>query len=182
MQKLILRFKDFKPKALTLSYDDGVEQDIKLIKIMDKYGIKGTFNINSGLFAKEGTIYDKGNVHRRMTKKQCLELYGNSHHEVAIHSLTHPRLEHFPSNAIINEVICDKSNLEEMFGTIIRGMAYPYGTYNDLVVDALKMCDVAYSRTTITTEKFNIPTDWLRLNTTCHHNNPNLMTLAKKIY
>ena len=36
MQRLILRFKDFKPKALTLSYDDGVEQDIKLIKIMNK--------------------------------------------------------------------------------------------------------------------------------------------------
>lgn len=180
MQRLILRFKDFKPKALTLSYDDGVEQDIKLIKIMDKYGVKGTFNINSGLFAKEGTIYDKGNVHRRMTKKECYNLYKDSGHEVAIHALTHPRLEEFPSNVIIDEVITDKKNLEQMFGTIIRGMAYPYGTHNDLVVDSLKMCNIAYSRTTRSTENFDIPKDWLRLSATCHHNNPNLMSLAKK--
>lgn len=180
MQRLILRFKDFKPKALTLSYDDGVEQDIKLIKIMNKYGVKGTFNINSGLFAKEGTVYKEGEIHRRMTKKECYNLYKDSGHEVAIHALTHPHLEDFPQNAVIDEVITDKKNLEQMFGTIVRGMAYPYGTYNDLVVDALKVCDVAYSRTTRSTEKFDIPKDWLRLSATCHHNNPNLMSLAKK--
>ena len=48
MANLIMRFPGGKPKALTLSYDDGVEQDVKLIEIAEKYGIKGTFNINSG--------------------------------------------------------------------------------------------------------------------------------------
>ena len=37
-----------KYKALTFSFDDGNFDDIRLIKIMNKYGIKGTFNINSG--------------------------------------------------------------------------------------------------------------------------------------
>ncbi|MBE7037354.1 MAG: polysaccharide deacetylase [Ruminococcaceae bacterium] len=180
MQRLLLRFKDFKPKALTLSYDDGVEQDIKLIEIMNKYGLKGTFNINSGLFKEEGYEYPKGQIHRRMTKKECYDLYKNSGHEVAVHALTHPHLEDFPSNVIIDEVISDRRNLEQMFGTIIRGMAYPYGTYNDLVVDALKVCNIAYSRAVRSTEKFDIPKDWLRLSATCHHKNPNLMSLAKK--
>ena len=35
-------------KALTLSYDDGVETDIELIRILDEYGILATFNLNSG--------------------------------------------------------------------------------------------------------------------------------------
>lgn len=46
--KMIL--KDGKTKVLTLSYDDGVVQDIRLIEIMNKYGLKGTFNINSGMY------------------------------------------------------------------------------------------------------------------------------------
>ena len=39
---------------------------------------------------------------------------------------------------------------------------------------------VAYARTVKSTEKFDLPTDWLRLPATCHHNNPRLMELAKK--
>ncbi len=42
-----MRFPDGKCKAATFSYDDGVKADIKLIKIFDKYGVKGTFNLNS---------------------------------------------------------------------------------------------------------------------------------------
>ena len=58
-------------------------------------------------------------------------------------------------------------------------MAYPYGTYNDQVVDILKSCGIVYARTVISTEKFSVPTDWLRMPATCHHNNPRLMELAK---
>lgn len=37
-----------KKKAVTFSFDDGVTQDIRLIEIFNKYGLKGTFNLNSG--------------------------------------------------------------------------------------------------------------------------------------
>lgn len=43
-----IRFPNFKLKAVTLSYDDGVRQDKRLIAIMKKYGLKGTFNLNGG--------------------------------------------------------------------------------------------------------------------------------------
>lgn len=54
MANLFMRFPQGRAKALTLSYDDGVEQDIRLIEIMGKHGLKGTFNLNSGLYAEEG--------------------------------------------------------------------------------------------------------------------------------
>ena len=41
-------FPDGKRKAFTVSYDDGWPQDRRLIGLMNKYGIKGTFNLNSG--------------------------------------------------------------------------------------------------------------------------------------
>ena len=48
-----MRFPVFKSKAVTISYDDGVKADKKLIEIMNENGLKGTFNLNSGLFSKK---------------------------------------------------------------------------------------------------------------------------------
>jgi hypothetical protein len=171
---IFMRFPEGRSKALTLSYDDGVIEDIRLMEILDKHGLKCTFNINSGRFAPEGTNT------RRMTKSQATELYTNSGHEVAVHGTMHPWLETLPTAAVVLDVINDRKLLEEQFGTIVRGMAYPYGTYNDSVVEALRACGIVYSRTVKATEKFDIPTDWLRMPATCHHNNPRLMELAKK--
>ena len=36
-------------KAVTFSYDDGVTQDIRLVEIFNRYGLKSTFNLNSEL-------------------------------------------------------------------------------------------------------------------------------------
>lgn len=173
-----MRFPGGKKRALTLSYDDGVEQDVRLIDIMKKHGLKGTFNINSGQYAPEGKTWPEGTIHRRMSKKMCQELYGNSGMEVAVHGLNHPWLEQLPENLCTYEVLQDRMNLEAEYGGMVRGMAYPFGTYNDSVVDTLKCCGIVYSRTVESTEKFDIPKDWLRMPATCHHNNPRLMELA----
>ncbi len=175
-----MRFPGGKAKALTLSYDDGVEQDGRLIAIMKARGLKGTFNLNSGLYAPEGTVYEAGTIHRRMTRKQADALYGDSGMEVAVHGLTHPFLEQLSQNRCTREVLCDRENLEKQFGCIVRGMAYPYGTFDDEVVECLKACGIVYARTTVSTGTFDLPRDWLRLAATCHHNDPRLMELARK--
>lgn len=165
--KMVL--KDGKRKVLTLSYDDGVFQDERLVKIMDKYGVKGTFNINT-------STYGRG---RRMTHSQTIELYKNSGHEVAVHGYTHPFLEKLDSTEVIYEIIEDRKNIEKDYGIITRGMAYPFGTYSDEVVDILAKCGIVYSRTTKATNNFHFPKNWLTLHPTCHHREPKLMELAK---
>lgn len=176
MDTVFLRFPNFLKKALTLSYDDGVRQDVKFMSIINKYGIKCTFNINSGLFDSEPHLKEK--MIGRMTADEVFRLYSNTPHEVAIHAYTHPHLELLPDDAVVYQIIKDREILENMFGTVIRGMAYPYGTYSDSVVDILKKCGISYSRTTISTERFDIPTNWLRLEATCHHKNPRLNELC----
>ena len=58
-------------------------------------------------------------------------------------------------------------------------MAYPFGTTNDAVAETLRRCGVAYARTTVSTERFDIPTNWLQMPATSHHRNPRLMELAQ---
>lgn len=180
MREMSLLFPGGLCKALTLSYDDGVEQDIRLIEIMNKYGLKGTFNLSGGLFAPEGTVYPEGQIHRRMTKKAAYDLYASSGHEVALHAYTHPDLTLLSQGTAAYQIIKDREALEEMFGRIVRGMAYPYGTNSAATADLLRHCGVSYCRTVEATCRFDLPSDWLRLPSTCHHDHPRLMELANE--
>ena len=170
--------KDGKKKAITLSYDDGVVQDIRLIKILDKYGIKGTFNVNSGSWIAEDAVREK--YYGRMKLSEAKELYINSGHEVAVHAYTHPFLEQLDSSEVIYEITQDRLAIEKEFGIIARGMAYPFGTYSDLVIDVLDKCGIAYSRTTKATYNFKFPENWLALHPTCHHRDEKLFELTEK--
>ena len=180
MEKLFMRFPGGKLKALTLSYDDGVEQDEKLIDIMKRYGLKGTFNISSGLFNEEGHIYKANQLHRRMTQKQCEQLYVNSGMEIASHALTHPFLEELPQNVIVKEIYEDCCNLEDLTGGFVRGFVYPYGNFGDKTVGVLREMGICYARTTISSHGFKMPTDWLRLKPTCAHVEPELEKLTEE--
>ena len=169
-----LRFPGFKIKALTLSYDDAVIFDKKLIEILNRYGLKCTFNINTGLFAQTP------GADRRLMQDEAVELYKSSQHEVAVHGYKHLFLTKIDDLARAYEVKKDREELEKLFDRVVKGMAYAYGAYNDNVVKILKDCGINYARTTIANGEFNIPTDWLRLETTCHHENKNLSTYVDK--
>lgn len=181
MASVFMRFPGGKAKVVTLSYDDNVEEDVRLVEIMKKHGLKGTFNINSGQFSPEGSVGDVGkHGHRRMTVSKSVALHKDSGMEIACHGVNHPFLEQLPTSVCVEEVLQDRKNLEAIYGRFVRGMAYPFGTYSDEVVSVLRSCGIVYSRTVVSTMKFDMPVDWLRLHGTCHHGNPELMNLAKK--
>jgi hypothetical protein len=167
-----MNFPNFRRKAVTLSYDDGVKEDKRLIEIMDKHGLKGTFNINSGMFAKDENS-------GRLTEKDAYDLYVNSGHEVAVHGVKHLSIGEVPSEVGLYDIINDRSALEKLFNRQIRGMAYANGSVGEYAESILSLSGIRYSRTTIATERFDIPSNWLKLNPTCPHDHPWLMGLAK---
>ena len=176
---MFMRFPGGVGKAFTLSYDDGVESDIRLCEIMKKHGLRGTFNINGGCFAKEGTTYPAGTVHRRMSLSQCIETYKDDAFEVALHGYKHPSFAQMPTGMTAYDVIKDREVLENAFGKVIRGLAYPNGSVNEEVVQTLKMCGVAYARTT-SNDMFRLPEEWMRWHSTCHHSDGRLMDFARR--
>ena len=167
-------------RALTLSYDDGVDQDERLLEIMACHGLKGTFNLNGSLLYEGEPVYPAGQVHRRVSRSKALRLFKDSGQEVALHSATHPHLERLPAGMIAHEMVTDRLTLEGLFHCVIRGMAYPFGTYHDDVVDVLRTLGLVYARTVESSRGFSIPRDWLRLRPTCHHDDPELMTLLDR--
>lgn len=178
MVKVNKIFPKGRRKAFTLSYDDGITQDKKLVKIFNKYNLKATFNLNSGLQNEAGSFMLNDLIIKRMAREGIHDLYKG--HEVAIHGLTHLSLTDIPRQLMIKEVLEDKKNHEALFGYPVRGMAYPYGTYSKEVFELLKDIGVEYSRTVNSHESFSLPLNPLEWNPTCHHGNPNLMKIAKR--
>ena len=180
-KSIFMRFPGGLGKALTLSYDDAVEQDFRLIDIMKAHGLKGTFNINSSQYIPEGYEYPSDKKWgQRMTIERATALYSQNGIEPALHAYTHPFLQTQPTPQVAYEIIKDRETLENQFGGIVRGMAYPYGTYSDDVVRVLRDCGIVYARTTKATHTFALPTEWLTLHPTCHHADPALPELTQK--
>lgn len=177
--KMEMLFDGGKRKALTLSYDDGTIHDRKLVAMMNEYGIRGTFNLNSGMFSQKGTAVINGyeTDMSRIAAEEVKTLYAG--HEVASHTLTHPSLTALPSNMGAAEVLKDRKNLEELTGELVRGFAYPYGTYNETVEEVLSACGIEYARTVVDTNGFDLPADFLEWHPTCHHESQRLMEIAK---
>lgn len=170
-----MRFPDGKCKALTFSYDDGVQADMQLLNTFEKYGLKGTFNLNSKLF-------DCQNWHGRMDEKTTYETFKDCGQEIALHGARHIFMDKVPLCEAVKETVDNRAYLEEKFGCIVRGSAYAYGGYNEDIKRVLKDCGVAYARTTRSTYGFGIPTDWLELNPTCHHTESELFALSDKFF
>ena len=166
-------------KAYTMSYDDGNDCDIPLVEMMRKYGVKGTFNINSGCCPPERMEHT---VHpwARLPLKELVDLYGDDM-EIAVHGKIHPTWDRLPSPNAMQDILDDRRELERASGRIIRGAACPNGSYNDDVVDILRLAGFVYCRATGTTNVFKrLPTDWLRLQSTTRNTDPKCLELAEQ--
>lgn len=170
-------------KYFVWSFDDGLEQDKKIIEILKKYNMGATFNLNSGIFGLKqytprianlgftDTDADKyeskkhhffpAAEHFRIPADEVVEVFKG--YEVASHTLTHPRLARLKKDEIRKEISEDIRNLSELFGQDVVGFAAPFGSINKDVVDVLKECGVKYNRSVSSDDSFRFPEDPLNM-------------------
>lgn len=177
---IIPLFPEGKEKCLTLSYDDGVTQDRRFIALLNQYHLKATFNLNSGCFGKSALAngFSKPVTHNKINASEVKSLY--SGHEVAVHTRTHPHLEYLSSESIAYEIRTDRENLENLVNYPVTGMAYPFGTYNKLVLEEVKKAGIQYSRTVQSTKTFALPQDFLCWHPTCHFGEDGMESLLQR--
>lgn len=166
-------------KYFVWSFDDGLEQDKRIIETLRKYGMGATFNLNSGIYgrreytprianlgftdiAEEDYLAKKHHVfpaaeHFRVPADVATDLFKDF--EVASHTLTHPRLTKLSKEEIRKEIGEDVRNLSEQFGREIAGFAAPFGAINDDVREVLQECGIRYNRATSFDSSFRFPED-----------------------
>ena len=170
-------------KAVTFSYDDGVRQDIRFVEMLDKYGLKGTFNVNTMMF---GNSAESG----RLMASEVKEYIFDKGHEVATHGAMHRAPGKQRTIDVIRDTLDCRLGLEELLGVIVRGMAYPDSGIRNIqpgcadyskIRECLSDLGIAYSRTLGgDNDGFDIPADFYAWMPTAHHNNAHVFEYIEK--
>ncbi|MBR5291072.1 MAG: polysaccharide deacetylase family protein [Erysipelotrichaceae bacterium] len=162
-----------KAKAFNITYDDGVLQDERFVALLNKYGIKGTFNLNSELMQNEFSwTHPNGMQVKRLSVEKVKHLYDG--HEVASHTLTHPYMYNLSDGELYHQLKSDKENLEKLFEREIKGFAVPFDYYDDRIAECAKACGFAYARKSEFTNSFKPCSDSYHWKTGIYHIDDNL--------
>ena len=172
-------YPDGKAKAFNVTYDDGVLQDIRFVELLNKYSLKGTFNLNSGLMENEFEwIHETGCVVKRLSKDKAVSLYQG--HEIASHTLTHPYMDDLSESEIMYELQADKDNLEKLFSREIKGFAVPFDFYSELIESCVKRCNFEYVRISEESHSFVPQNDYYKWKATVFHTDATLKELTQQ--
>ncbi len=149
-------------KYFTVSFDDGTEQDVRVIDLMRKYGIRGTFNLSSGLFGMreeavsriaaetlaDGTqrLFKVRYSHNIMPADQAKDVYADDGIEIAGHGRHHMHQADLSGAALYDEIAGDAARLSDIFGRDVRGHIFPYGEWNEECLEVMKASGLVYGR------------------------------------
>ena len=179
MRYSFLRFPGEKPKAVTFSYDDGSKHDIRFLETVNKYNLKGTFNLVGS------SLNDENHISVDFAKENIL----GSGHEIANHGYNHRALNMVRTIEGVRDTLDSRLCLEKAFDMIIRGMAFPDRSVNRFTVpdtykrvkSYLEETDIAYARLAGgNNDNFELPEDWHNWIPTAHHDNPEIMNYIDK--
>lgn len=176
-------------KYFAWSFDDGLEQDKKIIKVLKEYGLGATFHLNSGLFGDktyEGRIGNLGMTekpaasfdpaarhflpyvpHFRIPEDEVIQVYEGF--EIASHTAHHVNLVKCSEDERNREIAEDVKALSAKFGQNVTGFAYPYGAGAKQSKEALKNAGVRYARLATSKPGFHFPEDPLAMPLSCWH-------------
>ena len=140
---------------VTTSWDDGHKLDLKLSRLLIKYGINGTFYVSpkNSEFRKEDLLSDQ----------EITEI--SRDFEIGAHTMTHPKLTKISEREAYNEIVYSKKYLEKLTKDKIKCFCYPGGFYDKKVRKLVKEAGFIGARTTeqIITNPQN---DFFKLGTT----------------
>ena len=150
-------------KYFVISIDDGTIYDKKVIDILNKHHLRGTFNLNSGL--QDFVWYLNGRPIERLDLTQNWRIYDG--HEIASHSLTHPHLTDLSGEGIAYEVGKDVENLEAIFHRQVKTFAFPFHDFEERCVDVIRYIkNIEFIRKSEFDDSFRFPDDKYHLKIT----------------
>lgn len=135
---------------VTISWDDNHPQNLRLVKLLNQYNIKGTFYLTKNHFYSHSE-----NEIREIAQTQ----------EIGAHTLTHPKLIEISPILAEEEISGSKNYFESIIGQKVKMFSYPYGLFNQEVKELVGSSGFLGARTT---KKFIIskPQDFFEFDTT----------------
>ena len=131
MAQLISHLREGKllpAKPIIVSFDDGWEEQYAVAyPVLKKHGYIGTFFIYTN-------AVDRGKF---MTWQQLVEMSAAGM-DIQSHTVSHPHLKTLDATAAAKELVDSKSILEKHLGKPVVVLDYPFGEYNESIIDLAK--------------------------------------------
>ncbi len=128
---------------LTTSWDDGSVNDLRLLKLLNQYSVKGTFYVPQNFPGKDGKY---SAYSRRLSIEEIKTI--SLTQELGAHSLSHSDLTVLTGAELQKEVAESKTFLEEIIGKKVQVFSFPGGKFNDGVIDEIKTAGYLGARAT----------------------------------
>ena len=127
-------------KTVTITFDDGFASNWEgAAPVMREWGCRA---INYLVADRIGKTSDweaaEGGEARTLMDEAQVRDWLAAGHWIGAHTCTHPRLSRISRDRAKEEIVSSRKKLEDMFGTAIDHFAYPYGDYDDAVVDLVR--------------------------------------------
>ena len=128
-------------KPVCITFDDGYLDSYTIVyPMMKEYGFPWTLFLITD---------DVGKPYNRMTWDQLREMANSHTVTIASHTLSHPKLHNLATRAEKEKEIVDANKaLKYQLGIDNAWLAYPYGDYDDEVIDICKKAGIKMAVTT----------------------------------
>ncbi len=120
--------------VVSLTFDDGDSDALLATQILDPYGLKATFYVNSGRIGKAGFL--------ALSDLMAMKSGG---HEIAGHTIDHVDLATL-TPAQQQYQICNDRTAFINAGFNVISFAYPFGSYNSSAIAAVQSCGYVSAR------------------------------------
>ena len=132
------------PRRFAITFDDAYEDNLPAYEILAKRGWPATWFVISSALGGQSTWPDPGIPKRpTMLPHHLREMRANGM-EIGGHSRLHRHLADVPVSELAVETAGCRNALESVLGGSVESFAYPYGSYNRAVIEAVR--DAGYRR------------------------------------
>jgi len=150
----VIGIKMKKLRIVTTSWDDGHLLDMELMKLLNKYNLKGTFYVPIS------------NPEQKVMSGKDLRILSTDF-EIGAHTLSHQDLTIIPLRDAKEEILEGKKQLEAILGKEVKMFCYPKGHYNKKILNLVREAGFIGART-VECFHTNMPKDPYRMWTTLH--------------
>lgn len=144
----LVKLDEIPEKSFVITFDDGYEDNyLNAFPILKKYNFKATIylvpNQKTNYWEEKNTSV----LSNLLNEKQILEMQNSGLIEFGSHTLSHVNLSTINDEQLLNELKKSKEEVEKITNQECEAFAYPYGKFDDKIVQAVK--NVGYKNATV---------------------------------
>ena len=131
-------------RTVALTIDDGYAEVGDMVEVLDRYGFGATvFLVSETLGGVNDWSHDEQLRGRKILTVEEARSLREHGVELGAHSRSHRELPGLDDAELVEEITSSRRKLERILGEPISSFAYPYGCFDERVVDAVRAAGFA---------------------------------------